>query len=691
MAKDFYAFASEETLRAVIALLGKKDSTPSGATEDPTSPHLIIRPRIVDVFIGVAKTAISAASYDLVNSEFVLGTGTCLLVSRNKLTNATVSAELRRLDKRIIDLQNTSSTADQEITVYNTSTDGYTAVANPDNLDENTQYLIIIKDNFGTHYVIPTGGGAEHLYYCKVNKAGGVTAADTTFDVDDVDILTGETPPDNPEIFGVQNTKLEDFDDDEQILAVKNSNDGNYYAVKIGGGSSLILDHFELTQDLLLGIGTTTSAEAVLIDDIGVVTATVINVVDVSGRWMGHAAYTGADGTAQRGFRGFAKRFTADYDSSGDPGSHITAMEGFAPSIVVKLISSSFSGGQAIAELLTPVDFPTAGSNLCDRIPKDSGGAAVAIFDYHNLGPDLQQGKIIQCGWSQKNGEYSVEVPIRRFRQFLLDGPISPGTIEAFATDQRTGETIKVLDVCRVMTGWSNYDGANRTTQPPYCGVAEQFTSDYQNQGIPGCNIVSMEGPQPILVVELDSNITNRSQSVHGLVCDIPSTSYGSNYSGRVPFGTLSGAIVWNTCGFADNANAGEQWAALYQNDTQRYELVIRLGGGQSALLVLVQGIIGPAIVGTSAIAPGVGSALILAPSGGIWSDAGLPLLQVENHSGTSIFGPTGMRAHLISGRWVLDPFDLASLSDFKFNIRQVAQHDPNTDDFSLQDVITCP
>ncbi len=300
-----------------------------------------------------------------------------------------------------------------------------------------------------------------------------------------------------------------------------------------------------------------------------------------------------------------------------------------------------------------------------------------------------------------------------KLRRFILTGDIAgaQGTITADATDVDTGEVITVLDAFFVLFALGPYTGANLTSQPGYAGYAQQFTDDFQGTGKPGCNIVSIEGPEPIMAVELLSPVVNTGPQPSILILNIPSTTYGSNYCGRVPHTTL----VFNTAGIATGAMSGDQWVAFWHTDSLRYELTVPLEkGGSQTIVVLVNGA-DAGSVSTSSATAGAGTAHRLTRSGLNWNDAGEGTLTVHNLSRTEIVGPTVMRAHRVDGAWVLDPFDLTSfpglsftdhqiawrkpgeegwqqesLEDYVAANRQVVQKEPGGDDLRFKDTVVC-
>lgn len=272
----------------------------------------------------------------------------------------------------------------------------------------------------------------------RVNAPGGTSAA--TFPVDDHSVVSPPAPASSE--ITVQNTKSWSFNDNEIVLVFRNSADGKYYVVKLGEGSAgLVIDEFELTQNLTLSA---TSATAHIVDDDGNETAIDINALDPGQRWYGLADYTGATGNAERGYRGWGLKITDDYNGTGNPGYRIIELEGPATSITVELKVDISGTGQHEAEYVK-ANVPVQGSNQANKMPEghQAGGTGsytrIHVVNTLETANNAKKGEEWIADWSVAESAYVLVSPVAEKTHVvqikttiseatITNGTITPGT-----------------------------------------------------------------------------------------------------------------------------------------------------------------------------------------------------------------------------------------------------------------------
>jgi len=272
----------------------------------------------------------------------------------------------------------------------------------------------LVEDSVGTDVTI---------LLCDV--FANVLDTDSTFFVDNIDLVTGTDPRPDPKTalqqIEVKNTFSLGYTADDRVFVVQREVDGLWETWHAGEGGTSKVFRCRLTQTLTLA-GTEATAKLLNPDGTDVSPQQNVTVIDSEAKLVGETDYTGANGSAQKGYIVWGKKFTDDYNGTGNPGLTIVAMERPAPTIAVKILQDVSGTSLITAELLDKTNLPFAGSNF-DRIPikavisGGTGGSTDGVAVYNTL----------SLAMGAKNKEKWLAVYSPQQAKYILVEPLDPG------------------------------------------------------------------------------------------------------------------------------------------------------------------------------------------------------------------------------------------------------------------------
>jgi len=633
---------------------------------------------------------------------------------------------------------------------------------------------------------------------------GQVFPSTATFTVDGVSPIFGPNPGASVTF---NNTFGLAYEDNDTIIGF-NDTSGNYETERFSEFTPTVVYRFELLSTLSSPAGLT-QASARLVDDSGVPLSPEQNiiVVDLLMKFSGPGPYTGADGSSQPGFHGYALAFGV---IGGLPAAHIISIESHSATLLVGLLNDvvDYEGNTATpCGLLSYSDASGVtvdagnlgfGTNFSGRMPETGfSGSGVLVHNSRNQARNAKQGEVWVAVWSQDEARYQFLVPVlqdtdvaiaavtdavvpamalfkasviemvrgrfpfetnltvkNRWRrsygtseeimvmrrtdidEFGADGePNNPiwevvedndstkrqlrffyfrlfqnkmradtdalaTVLTVFPAGEEDPEQIYLVDFEARFAGLDTYTDIDGNGAA-FRGFAVETVSNYNETGLPGCNIVSMDGFAPLLPIKLREDVSGPGAygalTLEPLLVALGRTWIGSNFCDEGP--ELSGSgnlIVYNDARLADNAKEGSKWlVGLVQAlDVIHYVLICPIDAPAALTRVVSLSHDVPALTGDGGnyqAGVGMGQVLKRIDDNNWINDIEIGEIEVHNMSRTGVGGslssPVILRAHLIDGAYVLDNWDMLALPEYSAAEIQIAIHEQFALDFKLKDL----
>lgn len=200
-----------------------------------------------------------------------------------------------------------------------------------------------------------------------------------------------------------------------------------------GGGTGVTTKQFLLKENMLLG---DESASVELLNDDGTTTGTITEINDHEGKFHGLAAYTGADGTAQRAFRGTATQY-----ESNSANWFIHSLEGKFPAILVQL-QESVAGGTGPFDSTYTTGY---GSNGGSRIPQQTSSNTISVYNTDNTGDKGTINEFWFCTYDPVSDKYELAFPVNGSRTEVVLAVTTIGGAEITTTQITCGTGVGSL------------------------------------------------------------------------------------------------------------------------------------------------------------------------------------------------------------------------------------------------------
>lgn len=278
------------------------------------------------------------------------------------------------------------------------------------------------------------GGSPGNIIYAQV--VGAVATGDPTFTFDNAVAVVGSVPSGGTGT--AQNQYAQEYVDNEWVFLFQNKTSGQWLTER-GGTSGSQVVYFELTEDK--GYADAAKlAKPVLPDGTLDSGADAFHVVDDQNQFYGLATYTDASPTTvHEGYRGFALRYTDDYDETEVPGFRIITMEGPAQLLLVELVGDVATAAADCNILSDPGAFGLAFRGRRPRI--ESAGFDLNVSDPQGVATEAKAGEKWIVTWDETNEEY---IFLRPLQIFIRVKGVVGSTVSASTTSFSAG-TIEVI------------------------------------------------------------------------------------------------------------------------------------------------------------------------------------------------------------------------------------------------------
>jgi hypothetical protein len=274
-----------------------------------------------------------------------------------------------------------------------------------------------------------------NVIYAQVNKVTDVGTGEPNFPFDNAQPVVGQIPEGGDGT--AQNQYAQEYLDNEWVFLFENKLTGQWLTER-GGTSGSQVVYFELTENKQYGQDAAL-AKPVLPDGTMDTAADAFHVVDDQNQFYGRATYTDASpATVHEGYRGFALRFTDDYEEE-VPGFRIITMEGPAQLLLVELIGDVSSGNADVNILSDPGAFGLAFRGRRPRI--ESAGFDLNVADPQSVATGAKSGEKWIVTWDETNEEYIFLHPLQTF--IRVKGTVG-STVSASTTSFSAG-SIEVI------------------------------------------------------------------------------------------------------------------------------------------------------------------------------------------------------------------------------------------------------
>lgn len=246
----------------------------------------------------------------------------------------------------------------------------------PKVLSEGEEAWVIWRPSPGRYEELSTAGG--NIIIATVNEPSGVTGGDSTFSFDNASAVVGSGPPDGTGT--AQNQYAQTYSDNDLVILFQEKS-SSAWVTERGGSAGSIIIRFELTEDKSYG-----DVEATA-EPVG--GGTQFRVVDEQGQFYGLT-----------GFIGYAQFFTNDYDSTGEFGYNIIAMEGPAYLVAVQP-AATFSESGTSCNLVDQQIFNRPHRNVAPDSPP------ITVHDDFAVSPTPQVGETWVAVWNETQERYT--------------------------------------------------------------------------------------------------------------------------------------------------------------------------------------------------------------------------------------------------------------------------------------------
>jgi hypothetical protein len=309
--------------------------------------------------------------------------------------------------------------------------------------------------NIGYFDPIASGGGNTVtiiIGQCVADVTGG-----GTFYIDNIDLVTGTDPRNDPEDPDeqvlIKNTFGQNYTETEKVIAFQRSDSVNFETEKIGESSSYLI-HFELITNLTTA-GTSAQAQRVKADGTKD-TSETFYVLDNSARFGGWATRS-----TDRGFRGYAEWRMDDY-SGGMAGYDIVEMEQPTLGYIGSFFYKDGTTDPRVWEMnLSSPDYDrlVQQGEGRDHIGLIDGVTEIEAHDVRNitLGLNTTDWQELEVIWSDDEQEYVI-VSINTLRYSRIKG-------QAFSTVDGKNTTEFNIDNIEVLAGDDPRDDPTSTSE----------------------------------------------------------------------------------------------------------------------------------------------------------------------------------------------------------------------------------
>lgn len=299
------------------------------------------------------------------------------------------------------------------------------------------------------------GGGT--IIFGTVDSAVGI--GDATITLNDYRVIFGRETRDAGDLV-VHNVYSEAFDPGDTLSLVMRDNGatkGQYEPDRASAGTGSSVIRYELVQDMLLAdtakLAKPVTAAGAL--DSG---ASSFYVVDQDHQFCGLAAYTDSLGT-QAGYRGFAVKYTDDYNSTGVPGYRIDSQQGPMRFIVVTLTEDSQSPLATECQAADADEMDKYGNPFSGRYPVSTSAAgAFDVADPFLVANEAVEDDTWLVIYNEDANQYEFLFDLKQTVYHRIRGKLYSGTVTSSSTSL-------TLDNVEAVSGKS-----------PVSGTADQIT-----------------------------------------------------------------------------------------------------------------------------------------------------------------------------------------------------------------------